>query len=354
MKKIMAIFMCIVLLFSLFGCSGFQSTNEIDTKIIVDSAGDEVEIPKDVHTVINLVTYGCQVMVGLGFGDYLTGINFDAIESVWMEEMYPRISKIEKFDQEASAEILLKANADIVFVQEAEQARNLRSKGVTAVTFSYYTIDDMKRTIAMLGEVLGNKAIVKCDKYLEYLDGNIQLVEDALENKVTERESLYYINGVSNKGLYKTTGKGSTNSACAALSYTEFATDSLIESPANMVDSEAILSVDPQNIIIGGKFQHVLYDELLATTEWLNNTAIKNGTVFKVPMGISAWNRYGIEIAIMIPWTSAVVYPEYFEYNLVQETINFYKEFAGYTLSEQQVQYILEGLTPNGEKEITN
>jgi iron complex transport system substrate-binding protein len=106
--------------------------------------------------------------------------------------------------------------------------------------------------------------------------------------------------------------------------------------------------------MIGGKYQHILYDQLMSTSEWSNNNAVKNGNVFKVPMGISAWNRYGIEIAIMIPWTSAVVYPEYFEYDLVQETIKFYKEFSGYTLSEQQAQYILEGLTPSGEKEITN
>ena len=353
MKRTVAFLLSIIMLFSMSAC-GTQPTNNAETKTIIDVAGDTVEIPAKVDTVINLVTYGCQVMVGLGFGDYLTGINVDAIESPWMAEMYPRINEIEKFDQEASAEILLKANADIVLVQEVDQARDLRSKGVTAVTFSYYTIDDMRAAITMLGEILGDDAAAKCSKYLQYLDGNIQLVSNTLEGKIIERETLYYINGVSNKGLYKTAGKGSTNSACADLSYTAFATDPLIESPANKVDSEAILAVNPQNIIIGGVYQHVLYDELLAADEWTNNSAVKSGAIFKVPMGIAAWNRYGIEIAIMIPWISAVVYPEYFEYDLVQETINFYQEFTGYTLTEQQAQYILEGLTPSGEKEITN
>ena len=116
----------------------------------------------------------------------------------------------------------------------------------------------------MLGEILGEDATVKCDKYLAYLERNIKLVSEKMDGKITERETLYYINGVSNKGLYKTAGKGSTNSACADLSYTTFATDSLIESPANMVDSEAILSVNPDNIMIGGVYQHVLYDELIS------------------------------------------------------------------------------------------
>ena len=71
-------------------------------------------------------------------------------------------------------------------------------------------------------------------------------------------------------------------------------------------------------------------------------------------MGISAWNRYGIEIAMMITWTSAVVYPELFDYDIVKETINFYEKFAGYRLTETQAMYILNGLTPNGEEEIAN
>lgn len=352
MKRIISIMLIMTILVSATACGNVKKSD--NTKKIIDCAGDEVEIPEKVDTVINLVTYGCQVMVGLNFGDYLTGINVDAIESQWMVEMYPEIEKIEKFDQEASAEVLLKADADIVLVQEVEQARDLRSKGVTAVTFSYWTIEDMKVAINMLGEILGDDAKTKCEKYVDYLEGNIKLVADTLDGKLPEKESMYYINGVSNKGLYKTAGKGSTNSACANLSYTIFATDELIESPANKVDSEAILAVNPQNIIIGGKYQHVLYDELMSTAEWSNNYAVENENVFIVPMGISAWNRYGLEIALMITWTSAVIYPEYFEYDLIEKTISFYEEFAGYTLTEKQAEYILGGLTPNGEKEITN
>ena len=74
----------------------------------------------------------------------------------------------------------------------------------------------------------------------------------------------------------------------------DFSTENLIEFPANKVDSEAILAVNPENIIIGGVYQHVLKDELFNSPEWKFNTAVKEGNIFTVPMGISAWNRYGI------------------------------------------------------------
>lgn len=351
MKKAISVVLILAFIFCIAGCDQAPSGT---TRTIMDSAGDEVKIPTEVNTVINLSAYGSQVMVGLGLGDYLIGAHNETVESLWIVEMYPRIEEISIYEYETSAEVLLAANADVVFVEDAEYARTLRAKGVPAVNFSYYTIDEMKQTIAMLGEILGGDAAEKCTQYIEYLDANIALVAESLEGTLPQKETLYYINGVSNKGLYKTTGNGSTNCACAELSYTVFATASLIESPANRVDSEAILAVNPENIIIGGVYQHVLYDELLSTPEWSNNAAVQNGHVFKVPMGISAWNRYGIEIALMIPWTSAVVYPEYFEYDVHQATKDFYLTFASYELSDLQVQYILEGLTPSGEKEIPN
>lgn len=351
MKKFLAVVIASVLLLSLCSCGRNTSSQK---RTIIDTAGDTVEIPTEVKTVINLVTYGGQVMVGLGLGDYLVGINVDTIESAWISEMYPRINEITQYDQEESAESLLRAGADVVFVQEAEQARDLRSKGVTAVTIGYFTIEEMEHSIEMLGEILGDSAKKKCDLYLDYLNRNISLVSSSLDGKVNTKETLYYINGVSNKGLYKTAGKGSTNWEVAELSYVDFATASLIESPANKVDAEAILAVNPENIIIGGAYQHVLYNELLSTPEWRNNTAVVNGNVFKVPMGISAWNRYGIEIALMIPWTTAMVYPELFNYDIVEETISFYETFTGYTLSEEQAEYILNGLTPTGEMEIAD
>ena len=349
MKKIVVFLLLVAMLISITACSANDKKSE--TRTVIDSAGDTVEIPTEVKTVINCVTYGCQAMIGLGLGDYLIGINEDTIESPWIAEMYPRINEIPHYAFEESAESLLKANADVVFVQEPEIARDLRSKGVTALTFSYFTIDEVKNTISMLGDVLGDPAKEKCSEYISYLEGNIKRVADALEGKV-DKESLYYINGVSNKGLYKTAGNGSTNCECADLSYTIFATAGLIDSPANKVDAEAILAVNPENIIIGGAYQHVLFDELMQTPEWSTNTAVKNGDVYLVPIGISAWNRYGIELALMIPWTSSVVYPETFNFDAVQETIDFYSKFTGYSLTKQQAEYIINGLTPTGEIEI--
>ena len=358
-KQIIAcILACLIAVSALSACSSTPaSTSESEatgTRTIVDIAGDEVEIPNLVKTVVNLVPFGCQIMIGLGLGEYLVGINEETIESPWIELMYPEIKSIPTYGYEPDVEAVLAAKPDIVFCADQETATEFRNKGVPAITIMYYSVDDFKNVVKLIGQILGGEAEEKCNLYLDYFDSAVSDVDSHLSSTVTQRETLYYINGTSDRGFYKTAGAGSTNDAVAQLSYADFATNPILQSPETKVDAEAILAQNPENIIIGGRWQHVLYEELMAAPEWSNISAVRNGHVYKVPIGMTAWNRYSIEIALMIPWTASVLYPEYYEFDAVQETIDFYKTFTGFELTEEQATFIIEGLTPDGEKEIAS
>ncbi len=359
LKRIIACFLaCVITMSALTACSSKSAstprTGPAEMRTIVDIAGDEVKIPSQVKTVVNLVPFGCQIMIGLGLGDYLVGINEETIESPWMELMYPEIKNIPTYGYEPDAEAVLAARPDIVFCADQETATELRNKGVPAITIMYYSVDDFKNVVTLIGQILGGKAEEKCNLYLTYFNSVVSDVDSHLSSTVVERETLYYINGTSDRGFYKTAGAGSTNDAVAQLSYADFATNPILQSPETKVDAEAILAQDPENIIIGGRWQHVLYEELMVAPEWSSISAIRNGQVYKVPIGMTAWNRYSIEIALMIPWTASILYPEYYEFNAVQETIDFYKMFTDFELTEEQATHIIEGLTPDGEKEIAN
>ena len=132
----------IIAMSSLAGCS-FTNQKE-QTRRIVDITGAEVEIPAEVDEVVNLFSFGCQLMVGLGLGDYLIGISNATFETQWLELMYPASKDIPMYSDEVSAEALLTVNPDIVFCSDPEQAEDFRSKGITAITFMYLTIDDFE------------------------------------------------------------------------------------------------------------------------------------------------------------------------------------------------------------------
>lgn len=351
-QKLMAITLAIAIsAFSMTGCSFTRDKEE--TRIIVDITGAEVEIPLEVDEVVNLFPFGCQMMIGLDLEEYLVGISQDTFETQWLEMICPESKNIQTYSDEVSAEALLAVNPDIVFCSDPEQAADFRSKGITAITFMYLTIDELKFNVELIGEILGGSAQEKCDAYIDYLDEKIEDVSN-LQNVVPQKETLHYINGANDRGFYKTGGAGSTTEACTQLCYIDLVTSPLIAFPETKADAEAVLATNPQNVIIGGRYQHVLYDEIYQAEEWSQIEAIQNGNVFKIPIGISAWNRYSLETSLLIPWTASVVYPEYYEFDAVQETIEFYKMFSGYELTTEQAEYMIAGLTPNGEKEIAS
>lgn len=355
MKKFISIIMVIIMLLSMLtACSFNKIENDESKRKIVDITGAEVEIPNKVDEVVNLFPFGCQLMIGLGLDEYLVGISDSTIETAWLEVMFPDVKNIKTYPDDVDAEALLAVQPDVVFCSDPEQAQEFRNKGITAITFMYLSIEDFKYTINLMGEILGGEAQEKCNSYIEYLDEKIADVDNSLKDVITEKETIYYINGANDRGFYKTGGANSTTEACTKLSYVDLVTSSLITFPETKADAEAVLATNPQNIIIGGNYQHVLYDEIYAADEWSQISAIKNKCVFKIPMGISAWNRYSLETALLIPWTAAVVYPESYEFDAKKEVIEFYKTFMGYELTEQQAEYMIAGLTPDGKKEIAS
>ena len=77
---------------SLSGCNFAKKQGA--TRTIVDITGAEVEIPAEVDEVVNLFSFGCQMMIGLGLGDYLVGISDATFETQWLELMYPTAKDI--------------------------------------------------------------------------------------------------------------------------------------------------------------------------------------------------------------------------------------------------------------------
>jgi iron complex transport system substrate-binding protein len=79
--------------------------------------------------------------------------------------------------------------------------------------------------------------------------------------------------------------------------------------------------------------------------EWSAVSAVRNGRVFQMPIGISRWGHPGsLETPLAILWTAKTVYPDRFKgLDMNQEVREFYKTFFNYDLSDNMVQQILAG-----------
>lgn len=321
---------------------------------ITDMAGDCVTLPGRVNTIACTWPSGTQLLITLGLSDVLIAVPADTKEQPWATCIAPEILNLPDCGNDESAESLLNLNADILITTEADVARELRTKGITSITVNYYSVDEMHQAIQLLGSILPAEYETQCIAYLDYLDEQIARVDSALAETVTERKTLYYINGNNNKGLYKTAGADTMNEAWANYAYTEFITSTLLSASETNVDAEAVLAANPEYIVIGGRYQNVLRDELTSTIEWNNIQAVVNGNILTAPLGVSPFDRFGAEFALMIPWLANQVYPDLFEYDAVTEIKNFYTFFSHYDMTDQEAEYILQALMPDGTREIEN
>ena len=358
MKKFIAMLMIVALIGTMVGCgnkaSEEEKSSENDTVVITDSVGVEVEVPTNCDEIICVWPSGTQLFITLGMGDLLVGVSDDSKSQSWAIEMYPRLTEITSCSNEESAESIIGMNADVVLTTEPDVAADWRSKGIPAVTFSYYSVDEMKETIRTLSKFVPDDYAKKCIAYIDCLEGNINEVETALSGKIEIKDTLYYIHGNNNKGLYKTAGGGTMNEAWANAAFVNFATSKLLSSSETVVDAEAILAENPTVIVVGGKYQHRLATELKNTEEWSNISAVQENRIYTVPYGISPFDRFGAEFALMIPWVATTVYPDLYEFDVHEEIKSFYAKFTGCELSDEQVDYIVNGLAPNGKEDISN
>lgn len=352
--KLTSLAMCFIMLFTcLTGCG--SETKKADKKesiSITDMSGDEVTIDGRVSKIACTWPSGTQLFITLGMSDLLVAVPEDSKEQPWAMHMAPSVKELPNCNNDLSAEEILKLDADVLITTEADVARELRNKGICAITINYYSVDEMKQAIGLLSEIVDSKYMNKCTDYVAYLEKQISNVKNALEGKISNQTTLYYIHGGNNKGLYKTAGADTMNEAWANYAYTQFVTSDLLSSSETNVDAEAVLAKNPQYVVIGGRYQHVLYNELMSTPEWETIEAIKNGNVLKAPMGVSPFDRFGAEFALMIPWLANQVYPEQFSFDIKNEIISFYKDFSGYDMSKEEANYIINGLMPDGSTEI--
>lgn len=353
-KRIVAAILFASLLVTTGGCGGKKvSDNGTETGItITDSAGVTVTLPNKVEKIACTWPSGAQLLITLGMSDLLIAVPADTKEQPWAMHIAPEVKDLPTCKNEDSLESFLTLEAELIVTTEPEVAQNLRDKGMTAITLNYYSVEEMKAAIRLLGNIVPAEYGARCVQYLGYLEEQITEVGDALEGKVAEKASLYYINGNNNKGLYKTAGADTMNEAWADYAGTEFVTSAFLSSSETNANAEAVLATDPETIVIGGRYQRVLYKELMNTAEWQEISAVKDGRVFTAPLGVSPFDRFGAEFAMMIPWLASKVYPELYTFDAVTEIRNFYTTFSGYAMSEQEAGYILDALMPDGTREM--
>ena len=354
MKKLLALLLAVCMIAAFAACGQPAEPDpqqpddtQNDSVTVTDMSGAEVTIPLPVESVVNGWPASNSVMLLIGAGPLLTGTMQATIDNEWSQLIYPEIVDVQVID--TNVEEILAAEPDLYISSNSDLAAQVREAGVPAVNLMFSDYDTMKESFTTLGKILGGEYQEKLQKWCDY--------QEEWETTITERLAdipdedkpvLYYCSAQQSAALTATFATdsicGDWTSICGATYLGSLATDP----NASELTEEEILEIDPDVIIVGGIQQAAAFADLESNQVWSDVTAVREGNYYLAPMGIFSWCRFGMESAMMLPWLAKTLYPDEFtDIDMNKIVYDFYNDFAGVQLTDEQIANMLVGLGPN-------
>ena len=285
--------------------------------------------------------------------EYLVGVHpgsTSAIENSVMSAMYPQLSRVaDNFIEgtDINVEELLKLEPDVVlyWAEYLEQYEAMKNAGIHAVGVKTQANGNVLTTLEswleIMGEIFG--ATGNVDEVISYGREVEREIAEKTANIVDEdkQKVLYLYNhsaddiSVSGSGFY---GQYWIDAAGGINVAQEL-------NGATSVNMEQIYEWNPDVIIITTFTETMpedLYNNTIDGQDWSHIDAVKNGKVYKEPLGVYRWFPPSGDAPLMLKWMAQTLYPELFTYDMEDEIEEYYERFYNYDLEDEQIEGILE------------
>lgn len=354
MKKKLLVFavmlVCMVFAFAACGDNNAGNTNagneEPQTRTVVDMAGRTVEIPAKVERVVNNWPSSNSVMLMIGAGDLLVGTTTTTLNNEWNKFMYPNLVNVPTDIN--SAEEVLKLEPDIYISSGVDKAEEMQKAGIPSLVLMFSNYDDMKKSFTILGEILGGDYVQKMEYWCDFVDEWKSTITNKLADlKDEDKPVLYYCAPMGNAELTTTFKSPSMCQDWANICGAVYLNDLTDNPAAGTITVEEVLKIDPDVMVIGGIHQAAALEKLQGDKVWAEIKAVKEGRVYVAPKGMHPIPRFGIEGALMLPWTAKTLWPEKFaDVDLDKIFHDFYYTLSGKDLTPAEVKNLLAGFDP--------
>ena len=340
--------LCVCVLLALVGGCAARTPARGDTRTFADSAGREVQIPLRIDKVAPSGSYAQMILYTL-CPDKLLGLSipFTRVQKQFIDEAYyslPVFGALYSAGGTFNLEAIMKASPDIIIDMGetktgiAADMDAVQSQTGIPVVFIRATIDTMADAYDMLGDILGLEE--QSSVLSEYIGGVMDLAESARNGiPEDERPSVLYSQGEYGNEV---NGKGSVHSE--VLDYVGVRNaadmDSILASGGDEVSMEQIIIWNPDIVILA---PDSYYSEIFGDILWLQVSAVKNKRVYEVPIGPYNWldRPPSVQRVLGILWLGNLVYPEYYDFDIVEKAQEFYRLFFRYELTAEETRGLL-------------
>jgi len=352
LKRLLPILLCCAVLFGFAaGCSATRAA-KADTQAFTDSAGREVQVPAEITKIAPSGPYAQLILYTL-CPDKLLGLSdpFTRIQKRYIDDKYgnlPIFGKLYGSGGTFNLEAIMKASPDVIIDMGERKAGigadmdSVQSRTGIPVVFIEATIDTMADAYDALGRLLGMEG--QAAELSGYIREVMAFAED-VKSKIPEdeRPSVLYSQGEYGNEV---NGKGSLHAEVLDYVGVKNAADmdSILASGGDEVSMEQIILWDPDVVVLApdSNFREIYSDPL-----WAQVSAVKNRRVYEVPIGPYNWfdRPPSVQRVLGILWLGNLVYTEYYDFDMIEKTQEFYKLFFRYDLSGDEARELLANST---------
>ncbi|WP_324825596.1 ABC transporter substrate-binding protein [Sinanaerobacter sp. ZZT-01] len=346
--KVFLVFLSICLILGLNGCGNKSKTSEQGqtTRVIVDAAGNHVEVPIEVKKIGVLPIPWASVIYCIdNSSERLETIHPSAMQAYkghFLESMDPEYGNISTTcigsDFSINMEEAVKIGVEVMIIwdYQTDEAEQLKSLGIAPIMIKNETIDELQESMKIIGQLLGKEERARqfIDSYsetysfMELKQGNVD---------VADKPRVLYLRNPQLKI------QGNDNFMKKVMELA--GADNVASEANNTVTMEEILEWDPEVIFLSNFDEFVpedLYQNKISGQDWSNVSAVKNKRVYKTPLGIYRWDAPGVETPLMMRWMAQMLQPDiFYDYDFENELTTYYKDYFDYKLSQDNIDLIM-------------
>jgi len=319
MKNKMAILMVSILLISLISAGCIDNDGEdVETREIIDMAGREVEIPRNVESIV-AVGSGCiRLIAYMDATDLLAGVEEYEITVGPMGRPYalanPQLSELPSIGpiHGGDTELIVNREPDVIFrASSAEKADFYHEQtGIPTIDLSIGNLgenkDEFYGSLRLIGEILDRED--RADEITDYIDTTIQTLQERTDNIHSEDKPEVYVGGVLHRGAHDLRSTYANYAPFQFANADNVAED--LEVDHAMVDEEMILEWDPEIVFVDmGSYTRDMID--LDKSVYQEIEAFQNGNLY----GVLPYNWHHINYGTVLAssfYVGSVLYPKVF------------------------------------------
>ena len=332
------------------------STESSGPKIVVDQAGESVEIPEKIErVVITFQPFGSIYPLFVGSAETIVGMlpgSMFAAQNSLLKTVFPEILNVDTSfyqNDEVNIESVLNMKPDIVlYMASNEKEREMyKSAGIPALGFNvaaadYNTVKTYNSWIEILGQVFDMEE--KAQSIIDYNNRDYDEIQARLGTLTEDQKRrILLLNNYNPTQMVTSGGEQFPDYWCTGSGGINVASGEFTgNKPISM---EQVYEWDPDIIYITTfspyDAQELIDNNAKAGDDWSSVEAIKNGEVHKFPLGMFRWYPPNSESILSLWWMSKTNYPELFADIVIEDKVReYYDLFYNYSPTDEEMKSI--------------